>query len=559
MKSWLIGGGLALALLLAGCPKAGTDAADGDGGTDAAAPFAPDRVCPGDPDCTGTVGDGNLYVGAAMRSILPTGFENWNDADGDAAWNPDVDTFTDADGDGVFDAIWIAGFGGGRAANGVMDDLWARTVVLRWNDVTIAITAVDVVGYFRDEVELIRAALPPSLGVDLVVVAATHDHEAPDTIGIWGPELNISGVNDAFMAGIRDAVVANITDAVGALVPANVEYASTATEHPSYGYEPYVSDTRHPTVLDPTLTMLHFVRESDGGTIATLVNWAAHPEYLGSDNLLLSSDYPAWLREYITNGISDAYGTVPGVGGGVTVFINGPLGGQVGPGWVVARTPDDAMTFPSASPEKAMYAARAVASLALDALANSSVTEDTMELGFTYEKFRVHIENRGYHLYLLLGVLQREVFNYTPGTPITDGNYPEVDSEAMHLRLGRAEVITCPGELFPEFYLGGYDGSYAGTWPLIDTTEANPPDLTLAPAPPYLRDLMTGEYRMMWGLTGDMLGYIMPEFEFLLHPQTPYLKEADGDHYEETNSVGPNADSEIVGNMRNLLTWKPSN
>jgi hypothetical protein len=196
---------------------------------------------------------------------------------------------------------------------------------------------------------------------------------------------------------------------------------------------------------------------------------------------------------------------------------------------------------------------------ALDALANGAVVEDTMELGFTYEPVRTHIENRGYHLFLLFGVIEREVFNYTPGVPIMAPDYPEVSTEAMHLRLGRAEVITAPGELFPELWLGGYDGSYAGPWPLITPGEENPPDLTMAPPPPYLRDLMTADYRMMWGLTGDMLGYIMPEFEFLLHPQTPYLKEAAGEHYEETNSIGPNADPEIVGTMRNLLLWKPGN
>lgn len=33
----------------------------------------------------------------------------------------------------------------------------------------------------------------------------------------------------------------------------------------------------------------------------------------------------------------------------------------------------------------------------------------------------------------------------------------------------------------------------------------------------------------------------------------PYLDEAMGDHYEETNSVGPLAEPEIVGTMRQLI------
>ena len=34
-------------------------------------------------------------------------------------------------------------------------------------------------------------------------------------------------------------------------------------------------------------------------TIATLINYAGHPEYTGSDNTLLSSDYVNWLRDAV--------------------------------------------------------------------------------------------------------------------------------------------------------------------------------------------------------------------------------------------------------------------
>jgi hypothetical protein len=359
------------------------------------------------------------------------------------------------------------------------------------------------------------------------------------------------------MDSVHAAVAANIADAVAALQPADVTYASVATEDPVYGLEPYVTDTRHPIVLDPTMTILKFTAESDGTTIGTMINWGAHAEYEGERDPLLSSDWPAWLRSYVTDGVNDFGDSIPGIGG-MTMYINGAIGGQVGQGWVVARAPDGS-TYSSNGPEKAQFAARAVSLLALDALQNGSLTEDTMDLGFTYKRFPLHIANRGYHLFFLFGIIDREVFNYEPGVPIDEDNLPWVWSEAAHITLGRAEAITCPGELFPEFFIGGYDGSYSGMWPVITPGVENPPDLAMAPPPPYMRDLMTGDYRMVWGLTGDMVGYVMPTFEFLLHPQTPYIKEAAGDHYEETNSVGPNADPEVAGTMTNLLTWKPGN
>ena len=61
-----------------------------------------------------------------------------------------------------------------------------------------------------------------------------------------------------------------------------------------------------------------------------------------------------------------------------------------------------------------------------------------------------------------------------------------------YLRIGPASIITNPGELTSELFLGGYDGSLAGTYPLFDPRKANAPDLSLAPLPPYLIDRMHG-------------------------------------------------------------------
>ena len=50
-----------------------------------------------------------------------------------------------------------------------------------------------------------------------------------------------------------------------------------------------------------------------------------------------------------------------------------------------------------------------------------------------------------------------------------------------------------------------------------------------------------GGRRTPWiiGLGNDELGYIIPEYDFILDDLIPYFQEAEGDHYEETNSVGP--------------------
>jgi hypothetical protein len=49
------------------------------------------------------------------------------------------------------------------------------------------------------------------------------------------------------------------------------------------------------------------------------------------------------------------------------------------------------------------------------------------------------------------------------------------------------------------------------------------------------------DYPMVFGLTNDEIGYLVPSYNFQLASPGAYLHEAPGDHYEETNSIGPHA------------------
>ena len=55
------------------------------------------------------------------------------------------------------DPIFLAGFGDNRRATGYHDRLWARGVVLDSKGVRVAIVALDLIGYFKNEVDTARA------------------------------------------------------------------------------------------------------------------------------------------------------------------------------------------------------------------------------------------------------------------------------------------------------------------------------------------------------------------------------------------------------------------
>ena len=63
---------------------------------------------------------------------------------------------------------------------------------------------------------------------------------------------------------------------------------------------------------------------------------------------------------------------------------------------------------------------------------------------------------------------------------------------------------------------------------------------------------------MVWGLTPDELGYFIPAYDYELDDRQPYIEEASGDHYEETNSIGPTVVERVEEHLTVLLGLFPA-
>jgi len=541
------------ALTLAACGGGGRGTPDGG--------FAPTRVCPGDPDCPGDPA-GALAAGYAQVEITPdlAARDTVTDTNGDGRWQKD-EPCTDVDGDGVCNPPWIAGFDRGLFATGVHDPLWSRALVVRSRGLTVAVAALDLVGLFHGEVvkirEGVRARRPD---VDLVLVMSTHNHEGPDTMGLWGPELNLTGLHPGYNALVVQRCADSIVAAAEALQPAAATFAGADVADPGGDLSPYVDDSRAPTVIDTRLSVVDFTTPDGRGRIATLVNWSNHPEVLGGDNPLLTSDFPHYVREGMEHGFTRLGTAYQGTGAPV-IYGSGSVGGLMTP-LHTHPIADDGTAIPDDRRETFESAAalgHGVAAFALKALGpgGGAQTEASPDLGFRTVRFRAPIDNSALHVAYFFGVFDRELFEYDPASPIDVGNLPHVETEIAYVTLGPASILTMPGELFPELFIGGYDGSRRGTYDLIPAGNPNPPDLSRAPPPPYLRDLMAGEHRMLFGLGNDQLGYIVPAYDFALDPLLPYLEQAPGDHYEEVVSLGERVEVTVVGTARRLLEWRP--
>jgi hypothetical protein len=304
--------------------------------------------------------------------------------------------------------VCLAGFGIWRRSQGVHDRLQARALALRRGSLTAVIVAVDLIGFQHQQVEEVRSRLKGK--ADVVLVAATHNHSGPDTLGIWGIPPCISGIDAGYLEFATGAIVRAAEAALGSLGPVQVRWGEC--QAPAEGLS---RNLREPALIDRTVTVLAFDRP-DGSPVATLCHFACHPEVLGSHNRLISADFPTALCASLEEARP----------GSTAIFLNGALGGMV----TACQT--------SHSFEEAERVGRAVGCEALRALETGETFPAAVELACVLQPCMVPVQNRRYHLGNLLGLFGKRPYakGYT-------------GSEVMALRIGPAILLTAPGEVLP--------------------------------------------------------------------------------------------------------------
>ena len=329
-----------------------------------------------------------------------------------------------------------AGFGG-KCALGKLDDTWARAVFQLGRQDRgdgLARRGRLVPGGGRPDPR--RAGLKhPAIRLDALIVAATHVHEGPDTMGLWSASQGyvLDGKYPLYQQYIRARVVSAIATAYYARETAYVKFArGTETRG--------LRDSRGPTVFDPDVWAAEFVRPLSGATIGTLVNWSNHPEALGGDNPYISSDYPGGVRS-----------RMEAVRGGTAIFFSGSVGGLMTP-----LSVNNVPGFPSDdhSHARAMKIGEIVADAAIAALATAPYAPST-EISVAHKDFIIPFENLSLVALNEAGLFDREL-------TLDASGQAGVLTEMYAVRLGPAVFITVPGELFPEIANGGYGRDLPG-------------------------------------------------------------------------------------------------
>jgi hypothetical protein len=463
----------------------------------------------------------SLSAGFAAMPITPEVPDRWIDKNGDAEYNPkDGDTFTDGNGNGVFDPVWIAGFSNSRAANGIHDDLWARTMVLDDGKTRLAIVVLDAIGFMNDDIIDVRERIHAESGVTYTVIASTHTHEGPDLLGLWGKTPFKSGISKTYMEHVKNQTAKSVAEAVKKMRPARLAVSEAI---------PLVKDTRKPEVFDSGLRIIKATDKENGNILGSLIAWADHAETLWSDNLLVTSDFPHYVREGVEKGVFKGDSLVkPGIGG-IAVYINGALGGLMTthPSLAV-KDPFTGQEFKEPTFEKAAAQGKQLALLALGAMDNPLEEVDSAGISVIVRTLVLPINNAMFKLGTAFGILDR-------GTT----GWMKMRSELSVFSIGPLSFATIPGEAYPEIINGG-----------IEAPEGR--DFNIQPVEvPSVREMMPGKYKFVFCLANDEVGYIIPKSQWDV--KAPFTYKKDGAPYGEENSLGPETAPILHKNLKEMM------
>lgn len=452
---------------------------------------------------------GQLKVGVAKRSITPdlTKYDTWVDADNNAKFEPDKgDTYTDVNGNGDFDFVWMAGFSNNRPAKGTRDELWVRAVAVRNNGVTVALVTIDSVGIMHEKFIRARKMMNPALDVDHIVYSSTHNHEGPDTLGIWSYSILRSRFDDDYMDFVLEMCKEAVEEAVTNLQPAEMKAVQAEIDPANL-----VRDSRQPEVIDTKMCVAQFVKPYSEETIATIVSWGNHPEALGSDNSYISSDWPHYLRDGVENGVPEPNGA-EGVGG-MCLYFQGMCGGLM----TTLHLPvehRDGTIYKEAGFGQAEAVGQNAALVVLGALRGEEAFHEAQPaVGYGAQTFYAPMGGI-WKIAIGLGLIHPGYY------------WGKARTEVDVVRVGEVEMLTCPGELYPEIGDGGITSPPGGDLP------GEPVEV------PPLREVMGGKVRMVLGLANDEIGYIIPRTQWDTEPPYAYGR-TDKPQYGEENSPGP--------------------
>ncbi len=459
-------------------------------------------------NCLSKVANPAAYSGARIFSFE----EPYIDQGGTGTFESG-DPYIDCNGNGRWDGIMLGGGSDSpRFATTVADAVTARAIVVGDGKRTIAVEVLDQEGLFNTYQARIRAQVAADgYPLDGIFISATHDESSPDTLGISGIDLTVSGVDAYYVDFLVKQSARAIELAYRRQRPARIKYAEAiepANLRQCFSSYPFVDDQ-----LMPALQAVG----TDGHVIATLGDVSQHAETLGfnpdpAQKLWISSDWPHFFRRELEKRF-----------GGVGIEMAGSVGSnetpQIFPG-AISRVPQEFVDASHPAGCRTLYDANGtpmpvgygketkalgqqLGDAIIASLRHSGRWSTTNTVWGARVPVCITLTNALFAFGAQLGVFaERSSFTNhctVEIPPAANGatNGTELESNVAAFQIGDGEFASVPGEAFPFTYLRSFLGPQ-------DMPKPEPA------LPPWVMPHLHTPYRFIDGLGEDMLGYIFP-------------------------------------------------
>ncbi|MFT3748018.1 MAG: hypothetical protein QM768_06860 [Agriterribacter sp.] len=365
------------------------------------------------------------------------------------------------------------GIGTPKPATVKQGDLFVRAIVFEKGKTRIAIVNVDNLGWPSVLGNKSRALIK-GISPENILIGATHTHSAPDAYGF--PDENGKSYADIkYLNWCVQQIADAVNEAVVKLEPAALKIAvAEAKGKISYNY--YA-----PQLFDPRCGVIQAIAtggKNNGKPIATLVNYAVHPEVIGSRQGILSPDLCGPL-----------YDRIESKGGGVAVFMNSAQGGMV--------TADNRLENGGEANDwkECIRIGELLADEALRIVQDAPVQQNP-DIYCTSKKISFPIDAD-----IMKYILTHSPLNLAANNSSVDSATTQINL----LNIGDAQVLTVPGEALPNI---GY----------------------------YVKRNMKTKKPFLFGLTNDAFGYMLTRVDFNSFKRYEYvsktsLGENTGDIY----------------------------
>lgn len=365
------------------------------------------------------------------------------------------------------------GIGTPRPSTQKNGELTARVLVLEKGNTRIAIVGVDNLGWssiLGDRSRALIKGIPP----ENILIGATHTHSAPDAYA-FPDEHGKTGADLKYLDWCTHQIADAVEEALKNCAPAVLKTAvGEANGKIAYNY--YADK-----LYDPRCGVIQAIATTGnrkGLPIATLVNYAIHPEVIGADRGILSPDLCGPLYARIERKV-----------GGVAIFMNGAQGGMV--------TADNRREFGKEANDwiECTRIGELLADEALRIIAEAP-TQNDPQLFCTSRMIRFPIENP----------IMKYILNNSP-LKSTQASADSIWTRINLLDIGTAQILTIPGEALPNI---GY----------------------------YVKRHMNTRQPFLFGLTNDAFGYMLTKVDFMSFKRYEYvshtsLGEMTGEIYIE--------------------------